>query len=129
MRQATDALRKCPTCGSDDTDGLIFYHDLADDLPGKVGMSDLDAVLEQHRTGRMLFSEFKPMREPVPYAQMMVFRTLAAAGYDVVWVEWPPKGADREFVLHEFDGHWFGDGQVKTLKALRAYYAEWWNDA
>lgn len=86
MRDTTEALHTCPVCGTEGpVVGLRDYSTwLFDLLPGRAGASDVDAVIEQHNSGRALALEFKPSKY-VPRGQGLLFDRLCACGFDV-WV-------------------------------------------
>jgi len=84
------ALRSCPICGSDydpERLGLRDYSWLTDTLPGA---SDIDFVLEQKTTGRVLICEFKSAGEHLPLGQRLLLKTMVRKGCDV-WVVWQRK--------------------------------------
>jgi hypothetical protein len=98
-RGQQEALRACPSCATplDSTKslGLRDFRWLGDALPGRVGGSDLDMVLEQSKTGRVLIFEFKPERANLPLGQRLLLKRFVQLGCDV-WVVW--ELGDGEFV-------------------------------
>ena len=96
MRTAEQALHVCPLCHTPVKDGqlgLRDYRRLTALLPDRVGATDLDFVLEQNSSGRVLVIEFKPAGERVGLGQRLTLRRLVRAGFDV-WVVWEKKGTD-----------------------------------
>jgi hypothetical protein len=86
MRSEDEQLRACPTCGTAIGDLDLGLRDFSTwlDLPGRVGGSDIDCIIEQSHTGRALALEFKPSKW-VPKGQALLFDRLCAAGFDV-WI-------------------------------------------
>ena len=78
--EEADLLRACPTCSTKVSAvqmGLRDYSSwLAEHMPGRVSGADIDCVLEQSRTGRVLFFEFKRKGQQLPTGQ----RLLVTAG-------------------------------------------------
>lgn len=88
MRTDGEKLRGCPVCGTrvKDVDlHLRDFHWVNQELPGKVGMMDVDAALE--RNGWVLHLEMKPGAAPLPLGQRLTFKTYVRLGIDV-WVVW-----------------------------------------
>lgn len=123
-----DALRACPTCSTKVSTvqmGLRDYsHWLAEHLPGRVSGADIDCVLEQNRTGRMLVFEFKRVGQQLPTGQRLLLTALAKRDVDV-WVCW-------ESDTHVEVGTLTKDGEVlfvekMTKAALGRKARKWWN--
>src|SRR5688500_18527362 len=96
MRTDEEKLRGCPTCGTPVDQaklGLRNYQWINDKLPGKVGMMDIDGVLE--RRGHVLMLETKPMNQGISMGQRITYRTFVKMGCHV-WVVW--HDADKEEV-------------------------------
>ena len=127
MRTSEERLRKCPTCGGETEGiGLRDYGTwLSEGLPSKVGATDLDFVLEQSRTDRVLIIEFKPKGAWVPTGQKITLKRFVKAGMDV-WVVWE-KDDDVEVGVMDRQG---GILVVeKTNKAgLRSKVETWWKE-
>lgn len=61
---------------------------MGDALPGRVGAADLDFVLEQSRTGRVLIHEYKPPHAQLPTGQRLLLKRFARMDLVDVWVVW-----------------------------------------
>lgn len=98
MRDKAEALHSCPVCGTEGAvPGLRDYSKwLFDLLPGRVGASDIDCVLDQGFSGRALALEFKPSKY-IPRGQARLFDRLLAGGFDV----WVVVDKDLETVFEE----------------------------
>jgi hypothetical protein len=122
------ALRKCPCCGGPVTAGLglrDYGSWLADALPGRVSGSDIDVVVEQSKTDRMLMVELKPAGVPIPLGQRLLLRAMVRRGIDV-WVvngEGPVEVGSMDAL-----------GEVRFVAtlpdadALGGKVRKWWND-
>lgn len=128
MRDETQKLHVCPVCGgSKESLGLRDFKWLQDVLPGKVGGSDLDFVLEQSRTGRVLVIEFKPRHTSIPYGQRLLLTRMVNAGFDV-WVVWEHDDGETVTV-----GAMTKHGRVPFTQSIhlarfRRLVGEWWTD-
>ena len=119
-------LRSCPTCGADydpEKLGLRDYSWLVDEVPGA---SDLDFVLEQKLTGRMLVMEFKSAGESLPLGQRLLLKTLVRKGCDV-WVVWQQRRGRVHRVTMD------GAGRLSpvvslTREQLSAQVLAWWRE-
>lgn len=84
-----EPLRGCPTCKTPVTTAQLGLRDystwLDGALPGKVSASDIDFVLEQASTGRMLVQEFKEGSQPLGMGQRLLLKAMVRMGADV-WV-------------------------------------------
>lgn len=84
-----DKLRGCPTCGTPVEQGKLGLRDyswISGKLPGKVGLMDIDGVLE--RKGKVLMLETKPLRQKgIPLGQRLTLRTFTRMGVHV-WLVW-----------------------------------------
>lgn len=129
MRTDEEALRTCPTCGTPVDEaraiGLRDYRWLSDLLPGRVGPMDIDAVVHQARSGRLLVFEFKAPRESLGLGVRLTLAHLVRAGADV-WVTWGPYN-DGTYDVGSMDRY----GQVvfvqrMELEGLRKRVREWW---
>ena len=123
-----DKLRGCPTCRTKVSEAQLGLHDysrwLADYLPGRVSGSDIDCVVEQSKTGRMLFIEFKRKGELLPVGQRLLLKACVKRGIDV-WVAW-------ETDTHVEVGAMDVTGEVllvdnMTHKQLGLKVKRWWN--
>ena len=102
-RTEAEKLRKCPTCRKPiDKDSDLGRRDFArinSKLPGRLGMMDIDEVLE--RKERLFVNEEKPWRAPpkplwIPWGQLRTLRTLVRMGADVLVTCGPgPEGQYR----------------------------------
>lgn len=129
MRNDEEKLRGCPTCGTPvkDTDdlGLRDYRWINDRLPGKVGMMDIDGVLE--RRGHILMLETKPLKvKGIPLGQRITLRAFVKMGVHV-WVCW----GDREKVIV---GRMDERGEVPFTKEMDVeelidHVVHWWEAA
>ena len=125
----TDSLRACPTCGTEVAHTKLGLRDysrwLADVLPGRVSGSDIDSVVEQSRTGRCLFIEFKPLGKVLPTGQRLLLRAMVRRNIDV-WVAW------EDFKGHVECGVMNAEGEVlfverMTEAALGRKVKKWWD--
>jgi hypothetical protein len=99
---------------------------LSEELPGRVGGSDIDCVVEQSRTGRVLFLEFKPLGKPLPMGQRLLLKTMARKDIDV-WVVWEyPDGQHMDVGVLTKDGEVLFREPV-TKKQLGRRVLKWWN--
>lgn len=123
-----DKLRGCPMCGTKVGQADLGLHDysswLADYLPGRVSGSDVDCVIEQSKTGRMLFLEFKRKGQLLPVGQRLLLKACVKRGIDV-WVCW-------ESATHVEVGPMDVTGEVllvdeMTHKQLGLRIKRWWN--
>ena len=130
MRTDDKHLRKCPTCLTPVDSASLGLRDyatwLTDSLPSKVGGSDIDFVLEQSRTGRVLMLEMKPEGAYLPTGQKILLKRMVNAGFDV-WVCWEYKDGSVEV------GYMDRKGGIliveKTDKqGLQEKVAEWWKE-
>lgn len=123
-REQDEKLRACPTCGArDHADlGLRDYSRwLFDVLPGRAAATDLDCVVEQHKTGRILAFEFKPNRY-VPRGQALLLDTLTTNGWDVLLVN------DSRLADDILDVSLWGHNKWTTLSLaeLKQLTRDWW---
>jgi hypothetical protein len=89
-RTEREALRKCPTCATPATEaalGLRDYRWVNAAFPGNVGGMDIDFMVDQHKTGRMLAMEFKPAGAYITTGARLTFASLRKKGVDV-WAAW-----------------------------------------
>lgn len=117
-------LRACPTCLTPVEEaklGLRNFDWLSDYLPGKVGPTDIDAVLDNDKTGRMLAMEFKPSGAAVGLGQRITFRNLRKRNVDV-WIIW---GTEDDIEVAEYTWR-IGPKEKLTKDALGKRLAEWW---
>lgn len=83
-------LKACPTCGEDTVKelGLRDYSRWVNPLlPGKLGGSDVDFILDQAGTGRILVMEYKEGQKRLGVGQRLMLTALKHKGIDV-WVVW-----------------------------------------
>jgi len=129
--ETADRLRACPTCATKVDAAHLGLRDysrwLADVLPGRVSGSDIDCVVEQSRTGRVLFLELKPAGVRLPTGQRLLLRTMARKDIDV-WVVWE-RTDEHEVEVGVMDK----TGEVRFVermpeKALARRVGRWWND-
>lgn len=125
--ETEDRLRGCPTCGTRVAETALGLRDystwLADALPGRASGSDIDCVIEQSKTGRILLLEFKPAGVRLPMGQRLMLRAFARRGMDV-WVVW-------EYDDHVEAGTLDVTGEVQFVQAmthedLRDRVGRWW---
>jgi hypothetical protein len=120
-------LRHCPSCGGEVTEalGLRDYASWLTGLPGKVSASDLDFVLEQAQTGRVLIHEYKEGNKPLGVGQRLLLQDMVRKGCDV-WLVWEGKGTVTA-------GAMTAEGKVPftqemTRAELSARVVDWWYD-
>ena len=95
-------------------------------LPGKVGGSDLDFVLHQESSGRVLVMEFKEPNKRLSVGQRMLLRALKQMGIEV-WLAWGPY-ADGTYKAGAMDD--LGEVpflQQMTEAELGAKVRNWWH--
>lgn len=124
MRNKRESLRKCPVCDGPPPKGLRDYTWLENALPGKVGGTDIDFVVEQSSTGRILALEFKPGGTPISLGQRITFSRLVRLGFDM-WVCWELDGGKVRV------GHFTKEGLVlfveeMTIEELARKVNQWW---
>jgi hypothetical protein len=109
--------------------GLRHYARLNASLPGKVGGMDIDWVLEQDATDRILVMEFKPSKARLPHGQQRTLYWFRRHGGDV-WVVNDGKfqqDGTVEVAVMEKDGFfrkWYGPMSERDLAGR---IAAWWN--
>lgn len=83
VRDSDEALRKCPTCGSDTAADLGYrnFEWINPFLPGREGAMDGDFILE--KKGHILMLETKPAGAYLPLGQRITLRAFVKKG---VWV-------------------------------------------
>lgn len=106
--------------------GLRDFRWLGDALPGRVGGSDLDLVLEQSKTGRVLILELKPEHVMLPLGQRLLLKRFVALGCDV-WVVWETEG--ENFVEA---GAMDDEGNIPfvermSLAKFKTKVGQWWS--
>ena len=124
------ALLECPTCGtpSSKTDlGLRDYSRwLNPILPGKVGGSDIDLVLHQETSGRILMLEFKEANKRLSIGQRMLLRGMVSKGIDV-WVCWQySDGTTKVGVMDSVGEVRFTEKMSNENLGVKV--RGWWND-
>lgn len=125
-----EPLRGCPTCKTPVTKAALGLRDysrwLDGMLPGKVSASDLDFVLEQAATGRMLIQEFKEGSQPLGMGQRLLLKALVKMGADV-WVvnDLGAKGVKVGVLSAEGVVRFT---QTMTPAQLAGKVKEWWWD-
>lgn len=85
-------LRGCPVCGTKVSDvdlGLRDFRWLNEALPGKLGGMDVDFVLSQSKTGRVLHIEMKPPGARISFGARLTYAVYVKDGYDC-WAAWGP---------------------------------------
>jgi len=73
--------------------GLRDFRWVNSALPGKLGLMDIDGVLTQASTGRVLVLELKPKGAPISVGARLTFGLLVRAGLELgrdydVWYLW-----------------------------------------
>lgn len=122
------SLLECPTCKTPVSQvqlGLRDYSRWVNPvLPGKVGGTDVDFMLQQASTDRMLMVEFKEANKRLSVGQRMALTALKARRIDV-WVAW--QYSDGSVAVGSLDDN----GTVMfTEKMTEAKFAakvrDWW---
>ena len=121
-------LRGCPTCGTPVEDADLKMRDFRwvnEALPGKVGGMDIDFVVSQLKTKRVLHLELKPPGAPVSMGARMTFAVYVQLGLDA-WAVWGPHD-DGTVTRMRFNatGQLF-DKQTMTQDELAESIASWW---
>lgn len=106
--------------------GLRDFRWLGDALPGRVGGSDLDLVLEQSKTGRVLITELKPEHMTLPLGQRLLLKRFVNLGCDV-WVVWETPGSNFVEV-----GAMDRDGNIPFVERMsigkfKTKVGQWWS--
>lgn len=128
-------LRACPTCATPVSQTQLGMRDysrwLVGVLPGKVSGSDIDFLLDQSSTGRMLALEFKAGNKPLGLGQRLLFQQLVDKGVEVwcVWEYQNAKGETDRVKVGVLDAL----GQVRFMQEitpaqLASQIKAWWND-
>lgn len=125
-----EPLRGCPTCSTPVTQAQLGLRDystwLDGALPGRVSASDIDFVLDQAQTGRLLIIEFKDGSQRLGVGQRLMFKALKARGADV-WVVW--DRGDKGLLAGELDAMaQIRFTQTLTPVELKSKVAAWWLD-
>ncbi len=84
-------LRGCPLCGTPVAQADIGLRDFSwvnEALPGKLGLMDLDGVLTQASTGRVLVMGLKPRGAYIPTGERLTYALLAKLPLFDVWCVW-----------------------------------------
>jgi hypothetical protein len=127
------ALRACPTCATPVSAAKLgmrdYSHWLDGVLPGKVSGSDVDFILDQASTGRVLAIEFKEGNKRLGVGQRLLFKQLLSRGIEV-WVAWEYQDANGE-TEHVLAGQFTDSGEVTFMEKLTpAQFASkvkaWW---
>lgn len=120
-------LLACPTCNTPVSKANLGLRDysrwLTPILPGKLGGSDLDCVVQQASTNRMLVIEFKEANKRITTGQRLLFKALKQRNVDV-WVVWEYDG-------YVMAGEMDSTGEVRFLQKLTAAQLgskvkDWW---
>lgn len=126
MRSDADKLRSCPTCGvpAEETElGLRDYRWVEDLLPGRISATDVDFLLEQHSTGRVLVLEFKPNKY-IPRGQQLMFEWFRSRGADVyVVVDRNQDAGHYTLGTYHLDNVMW---RKVTHEELRSFVKGWW---
>lgn len=121
-------LRECPVCETPLAEtvnlGLRDFSWVNEELGQKLGLMDLDGVLSQFSTGRMLVLEMKPGGKPVSTGARLTFAALVRAGYDV-WVVWD-LGDGKVRVGECNDQGRTPTRKILTRKKLASAVRKWW---
>lgn len=123
------ALLECPTCGTPASKTQLGLRDysrwLNPILPGKVGGSDLDCVLHQQSTDRILVLEFKEANKRLSVGQRLLLTALVQRPNVEVWVAWQySDGTVRVGALDTTGDVRFTEKM--TDAAFGAKVREWW---
>ncbi len=119
----TALLRACPTCGTKvgDVDlGLRDFRWVNSVLPGKVGMMDIDGVLE--RNGNFLALEFKPKGALLGKGALITYKVLVKQGWTVLVVH--GDEASAWLTVHELTEAGFVNHEV-SVQELADMVNEW----
>jgi len=94
-------------------------------LPGKVGPTDIDFILE--RNGKVLILELKPEGVKPGIGQLLTLIALQKMGCEVYLVEGPqPNGYFRRSLL--VSGNWIGIAS-ETRTSLASFVRNWFLSA
>jgi hypothetical protein len=128
VRSEDEALHTCPTCGTKVVEAKLGLRDYATwvdgALPGKVGPTDIDALIHQAKTGRALVMEFKPRTASLPKGQRLVMQHLAEVGMDV-WVIWDQGDGNLNVCALRADGE-LSKAKSLTNAGLADAVRSWW---
>lgn len=127
-KEVEGKLRGCPTCGTKVAEADLRLRDFSwvnEALPGRLGGMDVDFVLSQYKTKRVLHIEMKPPGAPVSTGARMTYALYVQLGLDA-WVAWGPD-AEGKVIRGTFDRN----GQVEGLRELATEefaedVAAWW---
>lgn len=123
------ALRECPTCATPVSEavnlGLRDFSWVNSHLPGKLGFMDVDGMLHQAQTGRILVLELKPRGARISRGARLTFDHLVSIGFDV-WYVWD-LGAGLVDVSPATPGGWVTPERL-TRDELADDIAGWWEE-
>jgi hypothetical protein len=128
VRDDIEKLRGCPVCGTRVTDvniGLRDFRWVNQHLPKRVGMMDIDGLLE--RKGNVLALELKPPGASISVGARMTFRTLVRMGMDI-WVVWQKTPTVVEVGEVDWSGE-IGEVTQMSVTVLAGLIAEWYDHA
>jgi hypothetical protein len=95
-------------------------------LPGKVGGQDIDFVLSQAKTGRVLMLEMKPDGAFVSLGARLTFKVFVNMPGIDVWVVWgPDKAGDVARARMDLNGEW-DEVDTMSVDCLAEDIAAWW---
>lgn len=121
-------LRGCPVCGTKVEKAQLALRDFSwvnESLPGKLGGMDVDFVLSQFKTGRVLHIEMKPTGVPISLGAKMTYAVYRRHGLDA-WAVWGPDEYGRVE-----RGYFDTAGKVRSIEQMPvSLFAEevalWW---
>jgi len=122
-------LRGCPTCGTRVADADLGLRDFAwvnEALGNKLGLMDLDGVLTQASTGRMLVLEMKPRGAYITTGARLTFALLVKAGYQC-WVLWDQGNGRVKFSELNEAGRPVKIRELLVERVARLV-SQWWDE-
>lgn len=125
-----DRITKCPLCQQPAPEDIVFHADLAAKLPGRVGVTDIDNVLEKHSSGSVLVLEHKHWGDyRIDRGQALLFDTLKSMGCDVYIIFWPrgkPKvNPQLQFKVQEWQHP--SNTLILNFEGLQTWIRGWWD--
>jgi len=122
-------LRGCPVCGTPVAEaalGLRDYRWVNEALGNKLGLMDIDGVLSQAGTGRVLMLELKPRGARISTGARLTFALFVKAGFDC-WVLWDQENGRVKLAELNDKGRPINFKDM-TIKRAATLVKRWWDE-